>query len=39
MSQIDLSNYDTTLVQSTQGRAGTPDGNIFFDKATGKIVS
>ena len=37
MAIIDLSNYDTTLVQSTQGRAGTPDGNVYFDKATGKI--
>ena len=34
---IDLSNYATLLVQSTQGRAGTPDGNIFFDVATGLI--
>jgi len=34
---IDLSNYDTLLVQSTQSRAGTPNGNIFFDVATGKI--
>jgi hypothetical protein len=34
---IDLTNYDTLLVQSTQGRAGTPDGNIFFDVATGRI--
>lgn len=34
---IDLSNYDTLLVQSTQGRAGTPDGNIFFDVANGLI--
>lgn len=34
---IDLSNYNTLLVQSTQGRAGTPDGNIFFDVATGQI--
>jgi len=33
---IDLSNYDTLLVQSTAGRAGTPDGNVFFD-TTGKI--
>jgi hypothetical protein len=34
---IDLSNYDTHLVQSTQGRGGTPDGNVFFDKANGTI--
>lgn len=37
MSTIDLSNYATTLVQSTQGRAGTPDGNVYFDKASGLI--
>jgi len=34
---IDLSNYDSLLVQSTQGRAGTPDGNVFFDVANGLI--
>lgn len=34
---IDLSNYDTMLVQSTQGRAGTPDGNVFFDTTNGLI--
>ena len=33
---IDLSNYSTLLIQSTVGRAGTPDGNVFFD-LTGKI--
>ena len=37
MAVIDLSNYATTLIQSTQGRAGVPDGNVFFDKTTGKI--
>ncbi len=37
MAVIDLSNYATTLVQSTQGRGGTPDGNVFFDTANGKI--
>lgn len=37
MAVIDLSNYSTTLVQSTVGRSGTPDGNIFFDKTNGKI--
>lgn len=37
MAIIDLSNYATTLVPSTQGRAGTPDGNVFFDTATGKM--
>ncbi len=34
---IDLSNYATTLIQSTVGRAGTPDGNVFFNKASGLI--
>ena len=34
---IDLSNYDTMLVQSTAGRAGTPDGNVFFDTTNGTI--
>lgn len=37
MALIDLSNYSTTLVQSTQSRAGTPDGNVYFDKAGGTI--
>ncbi len=37
MAIIDLSNYDTTLVQSTDSSSGTPDGNVYFDKATGKI--
>ena len=34
---IDLSNFGTLLVQSTQGRSGTPNGNIFFDVATGNF--
>lgn len=34
---IDLSNYDTLLVQSTQSRSGVPDGNIFFDVTNGRI--
>ncbi len=34
---IDLSNYDTHLVQSTQSRTGTPDGNVFFDTVNGVI--
>lgn len=34
---ISLSNFDTLLVQSTQGRAGTPDGNIYFDQANDRI--
>ena len=29
---IDHTNFDDYLVQSTQGRAGTPDGNVYFDK-------
>ena len=33
---IDLSNYDTLLVRSTEGRAGTPDGNYFFDTTNGE---
>jgi len=39
MPTIDLSNYNTVggLVQSSQGRSGTPDGNIFFDVANGRI--
>ncbi len=37
MAIIDLSNYDTKLVQSTDSRDGTPDGNVYFDKATGDI--
>ncbi len=35
MAIIDLSNYDTLLNQSTSGRAGTPDGNIYFDVLSG----
>lgn len=34
---IDLSNYDSLLVQSTQSRSGTPDGNIFFDTTNGRV--
>lgn len=37
MALIDLSNYSTTLKQSAAGRAGSPDGNVFFDVATGQI--
>ena len=29
---IDETNFDDYLVQSTQGRAGSPDGNVYFDK-------
>ena len=34
---ITLDNQDTLLVESSQGRAGTPDGNIFFDTANDRI--
>ena len=34
---IDLSNYDTMLVQSTQSRGGTPDGNVYFNTTSGTI--
>lgn len=40
MATIDLSNYDSStlgLVQSSESRTGTPDGNIFFDVANGRI--
>lgn len=37
MALIDLSNYDTTLIQSTQAATGSPDGNVFFDKSAGTI--
>lgn len=34
---IDLSNYDTLLVQSSASRSGTPDGNIYFDVTNGRL--
>ncbi len=34
---ITLANYSGLLVESTQGRAGAPDGNIFFDQANDRI--
>lgn len=34
---IDLSNYDTLLVQSATSRSSSPTGNVYFDKASGKI--
>ena len=37
MAIIDLSNYASTLAQSTNGRAGNINGNIYFDKINGKI--
>jgi len=30
-------NFDSYLVQSTQSRSGTPDGNVYFDKANNII--
>ncbi len=36
MALISLSNYQTTLAQSTEGRVGNINGNVFFD-TTGKI--
>ena len=35
--EINLSNYSTLLVQSTQGRAGTPTGNVYFDVENGLL--
>lgn len=40
MPTIDLTNFDSNtlgLVQSSQGRSGTPNGNVFFDVANGRI--
>lgn len=40
MATIDLTNFDSAtlgLVQSAASRGGSPDGNIFFDVATGRI--
>lgn len=34
---IDLSNYATLLKSSSAGRSGSPNGNIFFDVANGRI--
>ena len=34
---ITLDNYTTLLKESTVGRAGTPNGNIFFDTTNGRI--
>lgn len=36
MALIDLSNFDTTLLLSTVGRIGAPDGNIFFNTTSGE---
>lgn len=37
MTTITLDNFLTNLRPSTAGRAGTPDGNVFFDTANGTI--
>ena len=37
MTQITIDNFNTELVESTQGRAGTPDGNVFFDTVNDRI--
>lgn len=34
---ITIDNFSTLLVESTQGRSGTPDGNVFFDQANDLI--
>lgn len=34
---IDESNFAALLVQSSQARSGTPDGNVFFDMANNRI--
>lgn len=34
---ITRDNFSTLLVRSTQGRAGTPDGNVYFDTANDTI--
>lgn len=35
--KITRDNYTTLLKRSTQGRAGTPDGNVYFDTANDTI--
>ena len=37
MATIDLTNYDTLLVTSSVGRAGVPDGNIYWDNANKRL--
>lgn len=37
MPLIDHTNYATSLKQSTQGRGGVPDGNVFFDVTNNEI--
>lgn len=36
MSVVDLSNFAAILLQSTDSRAGTPDGNIYFNTTSGE---
>lgn len=36
MALIDLSNFAATLLQSTDDRAGSPDGNIYFNTTSGE---
>lgn len=35
--EINLTNYATMLVQSSQGRSGSPDGNVYFNVANGTV--
>ncbi len=35
---IDQTNFATTLKESTQGRAGTPDGNVYFNETGSATV-
>jgi hypothetical protein len=35
--KITRDNFTTLLVRSTQGRSGTPDGNVFLDTANDKV--
>lgn len=37
MAIIDLTNFASTLLQSTVDRAGTPNGNVYFDSVAGDI--
>ena len=37
LQKVTRDNFTTLLKRSTQGRAGTPDGNIFFDTANDLI--
>ena len=37
LQKITRDNFTTLLVRSTQGRSGTPDGNVFFDTTNDEI--